>query len=99
MPVRLVNSPILPNHWQLTGARDKAVGRAGRPGFNGGSLIPNRRHLRGRHDLPEIAIRVAEVPTVSTPGGGSCLHDAATGCHGVAHDLVHHLPRRDDVVE
>jgi hypothetical protein len=36
--------------------------------------------LRGRRDLPEVAVRVAEVPVVPTPLSGCCLlHDAATG--------------------
>src|SRR5450755_3637274 len=56
--------------------------------------------VRGGRGLPEVAVRVAEVPEVPTPLSGCCfLRDTATGRHGVAHELVHSFARRDDEVE
>src|SRR5437867_1293169 len=48
-----------------------------------------RRKLGGRRDLPEVAVRVAEVPEVPPLNGGCFLHNAGTGRRGLAHDLVH----------
>jgi hypothetical protein len=60
----------------------------------------NRYRLGAGRDLPEVTVRVAEIPGVPTPLDGCCLlHDAAAGRDGAAHDLVHGVPRGDDVVE
>src|SRR5260221_14022742 len=62
--------------------------------------VSGGRPLRGGgRDLPEVAVRVAEVPEVAPLCGSGCLHDAATGRHGLPHDLVHRRARRTDVVE
>src|SRR5437870_6296420 len=50
-------------------------------------------------DLPEVAVRVAEVPGVP-PLSGCCFpHHTAAGGHGVRHDLVHGFARGDDVMQ
>src|SRR5438093_10628443 len=53
---------------------------------------------RGR-DFPKVAVGVAEVPEVPPLGGCCLLHDAATGGHGLAHDLVDGFARGDDEME
>src|SRR2546430_2515425 len=48
----------------------------------------SRLLLRAGRDLPEVAVRVAEVPEVPPSSGSRFLYYAATGRHSVAHDLV-----------
>jgi enoyl-CoA hydratase len=59
-----------------------------------------QRVLCGGGGLPEVAVRVTEVPGVAAP---LCalrfLHHGATGRDGLAHDLVHGFARVHDVVE
>src|SRR5215470_1780479 len=84
-----------------SGARTRPAGTGMRLTRRPYGPAPSRRRpLAVGRDLPEVAVRVAEIPEVPTPlGGCRLLHDAATGRDGVADDLVDNVSRRDDAVE
>src|SRR2546427_9096235 len=74
------------------------------PALERGKATPLEREcapvlVGGGRDLPEVAVRVAEVPEVPPLRLLGLLHDAAAGRLGLANDLVHRFLRRDDEVE
>src|SRR6266511_2913935 len=79
-------------------ARMPFVHRRGRAGSRLAERC-ERYQLRAGRDLPQVAVRVTEVPEVPVLRGCRFPCDAATGRHRLCHDLVHSFARRDDVME
>src|SRR5919109_3115994 len=71
-----------------------------RPRLAAARLLGERKLLRARRYLPEIALGVGEVPTVASPRGGlGGLDDLATGALRLAEDFLDPLLGADVVRE